>query len=166
MQSAATALGALVVVGFVLAACGGAPSPRSPENRTNNSGDMPGGNAATRKGAVAPPGSEARKPGLARQEPPAPRRADPSELLGLAAGAVTKRLGIPDFAWRESMAELWQYRARLCVFDLFLYRDEGGVLRVRHLEARASEDAGAQPGPGRCLAEVLDKGAPPSRRPG
>lgn len=60
---------------------------------------------------------------------------DPEEFVGYQPDRLLPVLGAPDFVRRDGPAQIWQYRAENCVFDLFLYRD-GGVSRVDHVELR------------------------------
>lgn len=64
-----------------------------------------------------------------------PGRYDPEEFVGYRPDTLLPVLGAPDFVRRDGPAQIWQYRAENCVFDLFLYRD-GGVSRVDHVELR------------------------------
>ncbi len=44
-----------------------------------------------------------------------------SELIGLKGDQVTDLLGHPALVRRDSAAQVWQYRGRDCVLDVFLY---------------------------------------------
>ena len=61
--------------------------------------------------------------------------------MGMDGGALMALLGPPDLKRQEPPAEVWQYRAETCVFDLVLYTkgESGGDARVTHLEARDRE---------------------------
>lgn len=62
---------------------------------------------------------------------------DPGDLLGLDSGAVAALLGIPALRRRDPPAELWQYRDKACILDLFLYQDQdGGAHAVTYFEVR------------------------------
>jgi hypothetical protein len=50
---------------------------------------------------------------------------DPERLLGLGPNALSDLLGRPELIRRESPAQVWQYRATDCVFDVVLYREVG-----------------------------------------
>jgi hypothetical protein len=77
---------------------------------------------------------------------------DPARVMGLGAAQLTELLGRPELTRREPPAEIWQYRGRDCVFDVFLYED-AGLRRVTYLEAR---DDSAQPVAARdCLNQIL-----------
>ena len=65
-------------------------------------------------------------------------------LIGLTADATRERFGAPSFRRRDDPAEIWQYRLRHCVVDLFLYRTNQ-LLKVTHFELR-----------GRTVAEVSE----------
>jgi hypothetical protein len=60
---------------------------------------------------------------------------DPARILGLGPDKLTEILGRPELTRREPPAEIWQYRGKSCVFDVFLY-EEAGLVRVTYLEAR------------------------------
>ncbi len=77
---------------------------------------------------------------------------DPARILGLGPDQLTEILGRPELMRREPPAEIWQYRGRSCVFDVFLY-EEAGTVRVTYLEAR---DASARRVAERnCLNQLL-----------
>ena len=77
---------------------------------------------------------------------------DPAGMIGADAGAVQRLFGPPRLVRRDAPAELWQYRARDCVVDLFLYQEKDG-LRLLYLEARTgtAQATAARP----CLEAVL-----------
>lgn len=77
---------------------------------------------------------------------------DPARLIGLGPDALTAMLGRPELIRREQPAEIWQYRAASCVFDVFLY-DQAGSRRVTYLEARDNAARKAPPRP--CLNALL-----------
>ncbi len=60
---------------------------------------------------------------------------DPEQLLGLDASGIVHLLGVPHFVRREGPTRVWQYRAKACILDLFLYR-EGAGYAVGHVELR------------------------------
>lgn len=84
----------------------------------------------------------------------------PSELAGQDAPQVSALLGQPTLIRREADVEIWQYQGEACVLDLFLY-PQGGVPRVRHLEARDRVLADSHPLES-CLDQVMTEQA---RRP-
>ncbi len=74
-----------------------------------------------------------------RTPPPAP---EPEPVMGLDRKALSDLMGIPDFKRKDPPAEIWQYRAKDCILDVFLYGDgKGGPYTVTHLEIRGSGDA-------------------------
>ncbi len=88
---------------------------------------------------------------------------DPRRLLGLDRARLTALLGAPEFRRSDAPAELWRYRARHCMLDLFLYTREGetaGPLTVRHYKARTTTNGiiAAR----RCL-EALLRARPPGK---
>lgn len=77
---------------------------------------------------------------------------DPARLLGLDRDGVSALLGTPGLVRREAPAEIWQYFAGDCVFDVVLYQ-RGTGYAVSYLEAR---DTAAAVQPARpCLAKLL-----------
>jgi len=91
---------------------------------------------------VAPPSATA--PSLPPPPPPAwtPPVPGPKHLVGLESSRVNVLLGPPDFRRTDSPAEVWQYRSKACVLDLFLYggpksgKKGGAAYRVTHAELR------------------------------
>ena len=79
--------------------------------------------------------------------PAAARLPAVGELRGLKAAEIVSLLGEPAFRRVEPPAELWQYRTRDCVLDLFFYPQAGGY-RVSAAETRGRILTGA--GIGRC----------------
>ncbi len=61
--------------------------------------------------------------------------AKPSQLLGLSSSAIKRALGAPGFVRKDSGVEIWQYRARDCILDLFLYKEKTGM-KVTYSELR------------------------------
>lgn len=101
---------------------------------------------------ASPPAPTESKPVDASSEPASkpstyskPRRVaikiddDPRRLLGLDGKSLTGLLGRPGFKRRDPPAQLWRYRDKGCILDLFLYRDtkKKGRSFVRHFEARS-----------------------------
>ncbi|MFC6214325.1 hypothetical protein ACFP4G_04955 [Fodinicurvata halophila] len=77
----------------------------------------------------------------------------PESLIGLDRAGLTSTLGEPRMLRREAPAEIWQYRSRSCVLDVFLYETPGGIETVTHLEARNNlAEAVAMD---RCMGSVL-----------
>ena len=95
---------------------------------------------------------------------PAPRDApqtaalnsDPKQLFGMDDAGLTNLLGAPVFQRHDAPAELWQYRHKSCVLDLYLYResgDPGRGLRVQHYDVRSP--SGGETSARDCLAALL-----------
>ena len=75
---------------------------------------------------------------------------DPAQLMGLAGRALTELLCDPGFRREDADAQVWQYRGRDCVLDVYLYRDgEATPHRVTYYEFRG--DGGGRP----CLRDLL-----------
>lgn len=77
---------------------------------------------------------------------------NPNQLMGLDRSGLTALLGKPDLVRREQPAEIWQYVAANCVFDVVLY-DSGQRYRVTYLEARNAAADRLAPRP--CLNQIL-----------
>jgi hypothetical protein len=75
-----------------------------------------------------------------------------AEIIGRDARDVVDLLGPPGFVRRDGPAEIWQYRAGDCVFDLFIYR-EREVPRVTYIESRRR--SGELVGGERCQLRVV-----------
>ena len=92
--------------------------------------------------------------------PPTPERViipdvTPHELMGMDPEMLEELLGRPELRRHEPPAEVWQYRAETCVFDLVLYSapDNDNSSRVTFFEAR---DRDAQPAnAANCLDSLL-----------
>ncbi len=90
----------------------------------------------------------------------------PDRLLGAPAERVLAALGKPELQRRERPAEIWQYRGRGCVLDVFLYaagqqagtdpkiagQAAGDGPTVFHLEARDARARSIEPAS--CLPAV------------
>ena len=84
--------------------------------------------------------------------PPRTGKLTPDNLKGLTATQAESELGQPSFRRRDPPAEIWQYRVRACVLDLFLYKEEGGTV-VTHFAVRTP--SGTAITDRACLDEVL-----------
>ncbi len=131
---------------FALAAAAAAIActPLAPGEEPDNIG---AGNSATPATAT-----------VARRAPPEPPpiNDDPRQLLALDGQGLAKLLGKPGFVRRDPPAQLWRYRNRVCILDLYLYRAEAdGEIRmaVRHFEARSLSKTSTSPR--RCLGALL-----------
>ena len=92
--------------------------------------------------AIIPPGET--EPAVARA-PEIEIDSNPRRLVGLDQSGLTALLGAPMFRRRDAPAELWRYRTRACILDLFLYRPgegagAGAPLTVHHYRARTPEN--------------------------
>jgi hypothetical protein len=93
--------------------------------------------------AAGPPTAAAPIPPAASPAPSPPPPAkpaiddNPERLMGLGAAELVAVLGDPRFVRRDSSAQLWRYRHKNCILDLFLYRGTGRPeYFVSHIEAR------------------------------
>ena len=67
---------------------------------------------------------------------------DPNQVVGLFAPEVRILLGAPVTVRRDIGAEIWQYTRADCIFDLFLYSDDGEPsARVTYFELRAPRNS-------------------------
>lgn len=126
----------------LLAACAGNPDTASGPSATRGT-DSSASETKSGQQALAPAGPVT----------------EPARLKGLNPLQVRSVLGRPGFTRRDAPAEIWQYRARACTLDLFLY-DEGQGQAVAHYAVR-----GAQPVSERdCFNELLggNRGIPTS----
>ena len=82
----------------------------------------------------------------------APVDDDPDQLMGLDRDGLTAVLGTPTLIRREAPAEIWQYLAEGCIFDVVLYQ-RGADYAVSYLEARDVAAAVQEPRP--CLNQLL-----------
>ena len=74
------------------------------------------------------------------------------EFNGRDGKSLFSLIGRPDFIRREGLAEIWQYRANACIFDLFLYGRSTNK-KVQHAEVRGD---GVDNSPARgCFAKLL-----------
>lgn len=78
---------------------------------------------------------------------------DPAQLIGAPPERLLAALGEPRAQRREQPAEVWQYRGRDCVLDVFFYAAAADSKKVVHLEARdaAAHETAVAP----CLTGVL-----------
>lgn len=131
---------ALTLGAALLAACQAelepaAPEPLAPKPAAETAAPADGPEAGAVADEAAPPPPEvAELPPAAPPEPVVDD--DPQRLMGLGRDQVDALLGAPDLVRREPPAEIRQYSAERCVFDVFLYDDGGGGYRVTYLEAR------------------------------
>jgi hypothetical protein len=79
-------------------------------------------------------------------------------LVGMTRDALGERLGPAGFMRRDGPAEVWRYRGRDCLLDVFVYRQTDGAQRVTHIDARTLQGRAAPADP--CL-DSLDR----ERRP-
>ncbi len=84
--------------------------------------------------------------------PAPPPIVTPGELIGRESAEVAKLLGKPTFARRDGGAEIWQYRGKACILDVFLYKGQFGRL-VEHAELRRRDEGEISDRD--CLADVL-----------
>jgi hypothetical protein len=102
--------------------------------------------------AAAPAASLAAAPAPAATPAPAEAALPPPEqLIGADRDTIADRLGKPEFLMRAQASEIWQYRAKGCVLDVYLYEDKGDM-RVVYMEAR--DLAGVELATGTCMQAV------------
>ncbi len=86
---------------------------------------------------------------------------DPKQLFGMGHAGLADLLGAPVFQRQDAPAELWQYRHKSCVLDLYLYSDSGGSgggSKVQHYDARSP--TGSKFSARECLAALLKSRSP------
>ncbi len=83
--------------------------------------------------------------------PPLPI-SSPREMMGKEGKALRAALGKPALLRQESPAQVWQYLGASCVLDFFLYEEDGGQMRVTHIESRGR--TGGSVRPDLCLQDV------------
>ncbi len=88
-----------------------------------------------------------------RQIAKAPPPLKPERIMGLTRTELLDLLGKPDFLRRDAPAEIWQYRGKECILDVFLY-DSGEYYRVLHFEVR--ERTAKSVSTGRCFTALLE----------
>ncbi|MGE5546616.1 MAG: hypothetical protein ACM33T_06960 [Solirubrobacterales bacterium] len=115
---------------LVLAACGGMP-----QNAESGIGG-PGRGMGDELAVMPPPGPVT----------------EPARLKGLNPMQVRAVLGRPVFTRRDNPAEIWQYRARACTLDLFIYDEKNGQT-VSHYAVRSPSHVPEQ----ECFQELLAK---------
>ena len=89
--------------------------------------------------------------------PPA-TNGNPGQLLGLASDSVTELLGAPNLIRHDHSVEIWQYKAKTCILDVFLYA-EGMDKLVRYDELRRRE--GSKELERSCFAKLVEAEAKP-----
>ncbi|MFZ0694439.1 MAG: hypothetical protein WAN51_09880 [Alphaproteobacteria bacterium] len=131
---------AVVSAAFILASCVPPPKPSvtgvtadsthaadigHPVPVVQNSETQPSTSTSTESqstaGASAAPGGADANAAASENEQTTSLGHKPNELVGLSADQVTNLLGKPSFVRHDMPAEVWQYRARDCVLDVFLY---------------------------------------------
>ena len=80
--------------------------------------------------------------------------ADPDSLIGLAPQQIGETLGVPELQRREPPAEVWQYRTRTCVFDLYIYEEDGARQAV-HYTARSRTNGTVDAA--QCLGSIVER---------
>ena len=137
---AKTSLGAILMVGMLLAGCAGSNTAPSAEPA------MP-----------APPPSASAAPRITGTIHAS--RAD--ELIGQSPKRLRELLGSPTLLRQDHGAQMWQYAGRSCVLLAYLYPNAKGEPQVSYVDAR-SKSAGAVP-VADCLAQLARDGrTPPS----
>jgi len=130
----------LIVVGLGFAACTPASLRESP-SASAPSTSIPSPSASSASAAAEAGGTSAAPTG---------------DLLGLDEAALKRWFGAPSFIRRDYPAEVWQYRAKACVLELYLYPAHDHMA-VTHAEAspggaQSTGDAGLGP----CLAALAE----------
>jgi len=94
----------------------------------------------------------------------AARHAHPDELVGLKPDEVTRLLGSPALIRHDPPAQVWQYRGRDCVLDLFLYPPAGKGRKEKRAESESERSVvyyelrgtdARSPGADRCFTALV-----------
>ena len=78
-----------------------------------------------------------------------------ARIRGMEKTAIARLLGEPGFIRRDDPAEIWQYRGKRCILDVFMYKDGTSfaaahvALRSRTVERPADEE---------CYADIFARG--------
>ena len=72
---------------------------------------------------------------------PAPGQPGVTRLVGLSTSELVGHFGAPALQVREGTSLKLQFRGRNCVLDAYLYPNPSGVLRVTHVDTRATSGA-------------------------
>ena len=75
------------------------------------------------------------------------------EFKGQKTASVVSVIGRPDFVRKDGPAQIWQYRSRACILDLFVYGGKPDQ-KIAHSELRGSA-VGKAPATG-CFAKLLE----------
>ncbi len=100
------------------------------------------------------------QPGPSPQIAAVPPIAGARGLVGLSRDALGARLGQAGFVRRDGPAEVWRFRGRECLLDVFVYRETDGAQRVTHVDARTLQGRPAPADP--CLDSLERERAPRS----
>jgi len=147
--------GAAALILFAAACAGPAP------DQTGNQAPPPPQSAGSAATAPAPPPDPAPRaapstPVATAALPAAPEppvNDDPNQFLAQAPDLIAAALGNPALIRRDGPAEVWQYKGRGCVLDLFLYKTDGGGFATRHVELRGTGLSDSKRRD--CLADML-----------
>ena len=74
------------------------------------------------------------------------------EFIGRKSESLIGLIGLTDFVRHERIVEIWQYRSKACIFDLFMY-GKSIDKTVQHAEVRG-DGIGTSPKQG-CFAKLL-----------
>ena len=98
-------------------------------------------------------GCAAEQPAVAPAATPAADVPSAESLLGAAPARIEQWFGKPGLIRRDDPAQVWQYRDKSCVLDVYLYPAQTGM-QVAHAEARSQTFAGDPMAP--CLTSLAD----------
>ena len=115
-------------------------------------------------GCTAPSASAAPPSASSQSSPPASVGAGaeigPDNPLGLDPAGLTKWFGTPSLIRRDYPAEVWQYRTKGCVLELYLYPVDDHMA-VTHAEARGPAAGGSALKP--CLSALSEARQKPAQ---
>lgn len=137
---------AITIVSGILSACAQPRNiPSAGETQAETSSSQPTGESAPIQESAVP-----KTPALPEIDD------DPEQLITMTRDDLNGLLGQPDLVRRENPAEIWQYRGKDCVLDVFLYNEDGqpdSPFKVVYSEARDLEAQNSDQR--RCLNELL-----------
>ena len=76
---------------------------------------------------------------------------DPQQFINLDIFQLAKLLGAPVLVRRDTMVEVWQYKGRACVLDIFLYKIND-IMKVQYVDLHGDKNHQKNR---QCMAEIL-----------
>ena len=76
---------------------------------------------------------------------------NPQQFINLDIFQLAKLLGTPILVRRDGMVEVWQYKGRACILDIFLYQ-MNNIMKVQYVDLRGDKTHHQNR---RCMAAIL-----------